>query len=969
MTGDYRDEYYLPYETPVIDREAGPERLHRFAGGLWQTHRLKDCEKCPLHLGARTVCMFGNGPAAGGLAVVADQPSVQDDALGPFSLATDQWAYMARVMSGCDVELRDVYRTYAVRCHVPKTEDREKQLLIGVKQCLPYLWREMWEVRPAAILTLGATSFYAFTKQKGVTARRGQAFLFTLPCACDADGLCCRGAGVLKYTETHDKEGREHDEPVTVHTKCLCAGVCHAADEPFSTWVVPTLSPQAVLSRPSLNEDFESDVAKWQRLGRGIDVTPAVEIIEVRTREGLDEMAAELNLEPRKLLTFDLETRGFQDQRAHYSKVWCAALSNGTVGEHGIRVFSVPLEHPEAPWFGGGPLAATDTHYPAAAYAVEVVTGLVLDPERRVSGHNVKFDVRHATMLARRYGLLRGWRIGYDTILAAHTLDETRGLSLLNQCSVALGVNNWGKGVQHFGLAEVEDLRELLAIDNKNGLTELWGEDGMSYYCGRDVAYTHALFEQQVVKLDETNEQAKRLLQRLILPGVNAFVQLELNGLWVDQARLALNDAILAEKGQALHAQLIRDHVSQELVDFWQARTLKNTKKGETPRDFLANDNFVVDWLYSPAPRGLGLPVYNVTKTKKPQVNEETLKLYPKVPALKVLTELKKAGKGRAFFASWLEWMGDDGRLHANFNLSGTVTGRRSNSNPNLQQVPRDEFIRTVLGAPPGWLFLEVDYSQLEVRLAAWLASEPTMLEIFQAGGDIYRSTAARFLGKAEADVTYEERRKAKAYVLGFLYGMGPGGFVRYAKETYDIEVTLEEARASRDLFFEMYPGLVRWHEKARRTANDDMEIMSPDGRVRHLINILSSDHFEKGKAERQAINSPVQGLGADFTLAAIVELLKTLDPGEARIVGDIHDAVLFEVREDVWERNTRRILQVMEAPPIMTQLVKEWPVRLMAEAQVGRHWKEGPEFTIDDLDDPVKGPVKRALVAEGIAA
>lgn len=255
--------------------------------------------------------------------------------------------------------------------------------------------------------------------------------------------------------------------------------------------------------------------------------------------------------------------------------------------------------------------------------------------------------------------------IAYDTILAAHTLDETRTLSLLDQCSIALGVNNWGKGVQRFGMAQVENLRDLLDIKTKDGLTALYDDvevegsdslmEGMSYYCGRDVGYTHALYELQVQKLRQEPDLTK-LLKTLILPGVNAFVDLELNGLWVDKERMKKHDLILAARIAVLRAQLIEEHISPELVEQWQAHAIKTTKKGEPTKDFINNDNFIRDWLFSEAPRGLGQLAVNFTKKGQAQVDEETLKLYYDTnPALKTFSELKKAVKGRTFFASWLD--------------------------------------------------------------------------------------------------------------------------------------------------------------------------------------------------------------------------------------------------------------------------------------------------------------------------
>lgn len=545
--------------------------------------------------------------------------------------------------------------------------------------------------------------------------------------------------------------------------------------------------------------------------------------------------------------------------------------------------------------------------------------------------------------------------LGFDTFLAAHAIDENRGLSLLDQCSVALGVNNWGKGVQSFGLAEVENLRDLLdsaKVKNlKERLTPLWGEEGMGYYCARDTAYCHELYQVQRQRLREDPE-GTTLLKKLVFPGVNAFVEIETNGIYVDVPRLRERDLVLEARWTALRAELVENHIDPEFYEERQAKSIKN----KNTKDLFSNDNFIRDWVYGEEPRGLGMIPFAFTKTGLAKVDDDTLKLLDH-PSLRMFKELKSTANSRKFFSQWLEWLGDDGRIHASFNLGGTVTGRRSNANPNIQQTPRDKFVRSVLGAAPGYLFLELDYSQVEVRLAAWLANETHMLEIFANNGDIYRTTAAGILGKKPEEISGEERQKAKAYVLGFLYGMGARGFVEYARDTYELEFSLDEATEIRNAYFTLFPALVRWHEDAKRHVMKFLKIQSPAGRTRHLVNILSMKQFERGKAGRQAINSPVQGLGGDFLLSTVIELMKRFEDKSdmVRIVGDVHDALLLEVREDTWKEVAAEILTIMEEPPIMKELCIDWPMRLIAEGRIGKHWKIGPEFNIDDLGDSEK--------------
>ncbi len=535
--------------------------------------------------------------------------------------------------------------------------------------------------------------------------------------------------------------------------------------------------------------------------------------------------------------------------------------------------------------------------------------------------------------------------VGYDTIIGAHVLDEQRPSNLVDQCSVEIGVDNWGKGLIGFGTDD-GDPADLLEVRGKKGLQELWGEEGMAYYNARDTAYTHMLFEVQREKLQGLT-RSKEIMQRLILPGVAAFAEVELNGIWVDPDRLAVREAEVNARVEQHIAILLSEHVHPDLRAQWDEKYAKKKQK----KPLLQNPNFLRAWLFGEEPLGLGLlPVKYTDKGREPSTDKEVLNsLSDEHPAIAELQAMLKDVKTAQFFASWRDWLGSDGRLHPSFNLTGTVTGRRSCNNPNLQQVPRDSYVRAVLGAPPGWVILGVDYAQIEVRIAAWLAGEEKLLAIFAEGGDPYISAAAQVLGKRIEDVTPEERQKAKAYVLGFLYGMGAKGFVSYAKETYGVVFTFEEAEEIRDGFFAAFPGLVRWHQEQKRLAERNRMVESPTGRLRHLMNIEASNWSIRGKAERQAINSPVQGTGGDFVLASIIELLEILPQGEVLIIGDIHDEVLFQIREEVWVEHARTILQVMEKPRIIRELGAIPPIRMMAEGSVGTHWsKQNPEFTLE---------------------
>jgi len=267
--------------------------------------------------------------------------------------------------------------------------------------------------------------------------------------------------------------------------------------------------------------------------------------------------------------------------------------------------------------------------------------------------------------------------------------------------------------------------------------------------------------------------------------------------------------------------------------------------------------------------------------------------------------------------------------------IANELCVHNSCSEPNLQQVPRDPKIRSLITAPPGWTFVEADYSQIELRVAAMLSGDPMMIDIFnREDGDIHTTTAIAVSGKRE--VTKEERKKAKAINFGFLYGMGATKFREYARDKYGQDLTMEEAIRFRQRFFDLYSELPRWHMKQRDIVKMYGQVRTLTGRIRHLPGVFSPSEELRASAERQAINTPVQSFASDLTLASIIEIYQTIPRDRCRIVGTVHDAILFEVRNEYIEEVTEQIKAIMEKPQIITEKFGiRLPVPLVSNIEV----------------------------------
>lgn len=288
----------------------------------------------------------------------------------------------------------------------------------------------------------------------------------------------------------------------------------------------------------------------------------------------------------------------------------------------------------------------------------------------------------------------------------------------------------------------------------------------------------------------------------------------------------------------------------------------------------------------------------------------------------------------KMFLNRWEDDLGPDKRIHPSFNLTNVVSGRTSCQNPNLQQVPRTKDVRGIYKAPPGRLFFEADYSQLELRIAADYANEPTMLDIYLNNGDIHTTTAKLMTGGREP--TKEERNKAKAVNFGFLYGMMAKKFVDYAYDSYGVVFTLPEAQQFRELFFAKYARLLPWHHEQEMICEAMGGVYNKFGRFRRLPDIYSSNKWERAGAARRAINTPVQGTGSDLLLSAATQIHKELKGEGLKIVGTVHDSILGEFPEECKDWIVDEIRRIMLHPANMDRFGVELKVPLDCDIGVG---------------------------------
>jgi DNA polymerase-1 len=269
----------------------------------------------------------------------------------------------------------------------------------------------------------------------------------------------------------------------------------------------------------------------------------------------------------------------------------------------------------------------------------------------------------------------------------------------------------------------------------------------------------------------------------------------------------------------------------------------------------------------------------------------------------------------------WLKHVAADGRVFAGWRQLGSEAGRMSCRQPNLQQLPRDRRYRQCFRPIPGRVLVKADYSQIELRIAAKIATEPSMLDAYRQGLDLHTLTAQHILGKAE--VSKADRQLAKAINFGLLYGMGAKGFRAYAQSNYGVSMTFAEAKQYRNSFFRAYPGLVQWHAKAGRACKETRTLA---GRRRLFPQPIFT----------QQVNTPVQGTGADGLKLALGSLWKRRHemPGAFPVLV-IHDEIVMECSAE----QADTVATILKATMIEAMAPLIDPVPVEVEVHVSRTW------------------------------
>jgi len=590
-------------------------------------------------------------------------------------------------------------------------------------------------------------------------------------------------------------------------------------------------------------------------------------------------------LQQAELIAFDTETTSVDAQQAQIVGVSFAV----TAGEAAY----VPLTHS----YMGVPTQLDRD------MVLKALKPLLEDPHKAKVGQHAKYDINVLANCALGGDQAQGINVqgvAFDSMLESYVLDSTA--TRHNMDALAL------KYLDHSTIA----FEEIAGKGAKQLTFDQIALELAGPYAAEDADITLRLHQTLWPKLQAVPSLAKVLCE-IEMPLVPVLARIERQGTLVDAKLLGEHSVELGDKLIELERQAFA----------------------------IAGEEFN---LGSPKQLGvilyekLGLPV--LSKTAKGQASTaeavlaELAEQEHELP--KVLMQYRSLSKLKSTYTDRLPEQINPrtGRIHTSYHQAVTATGRLSSSDPNLQNIPirtaEGRRIRQAFIAPPGYQLVAADYSQIELRIMAHLAQDEGLLYAFRHNLDVHKATAAEVFGVELEQVTTDQRRSAKAINFGLIYGMSAFGLAK------QIGCDRKQAQAYIDVYFARYPGVLAYMERTREQASAQGYVETLFGRRLYLPEIQSKNAALRKGAERTAINAPMQGTAADIIKRAMVMVDAWLSESgvDARVILQVHDELVLEVRSDLVESVSAQLRSLLGA-------AAELAVPLLVEVGVGANWDE----------------------------
>lgn len=499
----------------------------------------------------------------------------------------------------------------------------------------------------------------------------------------------------------------------------------------------------------------------------------------------------------------------------------------------------------------------------------------------------VMFDVKEA--IVKLNGRIDIKNISDDTAIAAYLVDPAKNEYTIEKLAS-----------EYFGtVIEKPEVKQLSLLDDV--------ETDRSEYLAKCAVALGVLNDRIGDKIKENGQE--KLYQEVELPLVTVLAHLEINGFLVDDNQLKEFADKLGEKIDALTNEIY----------------------------MLAGEEFNIN-----SPKQLGVILFEklelkpVKKTKTGYAtNADVLeKLRDKHPIVNFIMEYRQLAKLKSTYCDGLTAVVNPNthRIHSVFTQTVTVTGRLSSTEPNLQNIPtRTELgreIRKMFVAKDGYVLVDADYSQIELRVLAHIANDETMINAFRNNEDIHAVTASQVLGIPLEDVTKEQRSSAKAVNFGIVYGIGEFSLAQ------DLHISVKEAKAYIESYLEKYHGVRNYMESIKEQAKKDGYVKTMLNRIRYIPELKSPNYNIRQFGERVALNTPIQGTAADIIKLAMVRVdNRLINEGlKSKLILQVHDELIVEAHKDEVDKVKQILSEEMQG-------AMELNVPLKVDMSTGHSW------------------------------
>lgn len=950
---------------PVIEAPAlTPAALLRAeAANTTNIGQLGACDRCRLSAGGcKTVGLWGKG-ATGGVMIVGDSPSFDDDQNAALYSSKKDRLIADVLQQGLNVDTSQVYLTYLTKCRAP---DGRKTTLTEASLCYAYLLEEIERVKPRVILTLGETVLNVVVGETGIVRRRGDLVKVTFDCP----------------------------------------------SGPLTLPVVPTVAPGYVAYNEGAFYNFAKDLERAWLIASGAKVESVVSRVYLMQRpEEVETLIAYIRATG--ICSFDFETNG----KPPYGPEFAPTLLSVSFQQGSAWV--ITLEHTETvftpaeqAWimdrlaeevFNDPEIekVAHNFKFDAACWTYYRV--------RRIRGRWSDTMVMHHLLNENEYNGLKPiveqvfpTFAGYDAEVKQYKWDAVPLRVLApyagtdSDLTLRLRFHYEAELLQdpqlyrvyrNLQMAAIRTLfdaeREGLAVDvpfleQAIRDTEKIQERQLEKLLGHPTVKKFQLRERErltVLAMQELEEKRAQEVAALAVTRERKLAELRAD---VEETQGREQTALDEGKKFGKASQTRLDRLEHELANYPAKLTSPRLQQIDAAiRAYKTGSGAAVydginfgswqqlgDLLYT-SPAGYRFPLPYVKKKRDFAVStdRDTLEqLKDKSGFVDDLLIYRTINKMLStYMRGMLDKLDRNDHIHTSFLQHGTVTGRLSSREPNLQNIPRAaklknplaievvDKIKSMFKAPTGYTFVQVDYSQAELRIAAEFANERVMLQAYAEDKDLHLVTALNINKLTEAAFnalpgkeSKELRSRAKPANFGLIYDVSVEGFIDYARKGYGIVLTLKEAEVIYSGFFKLYPNLKLWHKTSVKSAELNGFVRTLFGRKRRLLEIHNPDPYLKAFDDRAAINAPVQGTGGEFTIFAMALLRDRLDP-RIKIVLNVHDSICFYVPDDLVDDALPLIVDTCEDLPtedyFKASLKK---VRMKVDAEVSKaNWKE----------------------------